>query len=949
MSLTANNLQNVVDLPVWEWLRFAPASTTATSATTSADNTDDSRYIYYINGSSLFRYDTISDGWMQLQTATTAPVTAASIKYSDQAGFRSRIISSVSGSFVGAGLQGNIFKNKPVRIYSGKGVGQQRTITDVSNITIYDAGVATATTSTTQIQDTTKKWKFNQWIGYQVSVVFGTGAVQRRKVLYNTTDTLFFSDANYQQIEPWNNVAFSAVAPNAAPVSTAGSQTHYQIESSTFTLDSNWTTVPDNTSRFVIETGGIWMLSSAAAAPFFTLQFYDIAADAWTTKTATGGLYLAALGTDFAFEKITDAGGIYVTGSVTSATNRIIRYNDNLSSSLDRWVNYEVRITDGIGMGQRRRVVANTTGSIEVESKWVTTPDTGSKFAIVDDRRNAFIAGGALSTLLNYNLESDLSAQGPIFDYGLARNMSVGVFGFEAIAVSTATRGTGGITAVNSVPTVKGTNYVVGDILTLTTGGTNGKVIVESISAGGLVETVSLLAAGANYTVGTGRVTTGGTGTGCTIEITSIGTVGRVTTAINHNFRIDDSITFAGATESAWNTTYTILGVDSITAFDIIITATANATATTSQTTSILVDSAQNWDVNEHVGKIIQISTSGTAPTTQIRRITANTSNTITLQSTITSATNGTSRYIISDAYAYGKDTEDLIYNKINTGYATGGSTTTLIDSTKNWDVNQWAGYRFRIVSGTGRNNEIAITSNTANTLTFGTQTFSPDISTKYIIMDTFGLCTAGSTTTLQDTTKIWVTNRWAGKRVRITSGTGAGTEFIVTSNTSNTLTFATGTSPGTDSTYTILGIPARGAGIQMFHIWNSTKFTEKGKYLILPRGGGSNQIDKYDLTKDLWIYGQFLSPINETLTTGTMYAYDGEDRIYFTKDATGRVYVYNILTNMVQNAGQIPYGMGTALIGNRMDILVTADNLKYLYLMRHSSNEYWRQLIFYT
>lgn len=949
MPLTANNLQKTVDLPVWEWLRFSPAATAATSATTSADNTDDSRYIYYINGSALYRYDTVSDGWMQLQSATTAAATTVSTKYSNQAGFRSRVISSLSGSFVGAGLQGEILQNKRVRIYSGKGAGQERTITDVTNLTVHDYGVATATTNANQIQDTTKKWKFNQWIGYQVSVVFGTGAVQRRKVLYNTTDTLYFFDTNHQQIEPWNNVSFGAVSPNAAPVSTAGSQTHYQIESSTFLIDTNWNIVPDNTSRYVIETGGIWMLSSATAAPFYTLQFYDIASDMWLTKTATGGIYLAALGTDFSFEKITDSGGVYVTGSVTSATNRVIRYASNLTSSLDRWVNYEVRITSGSGMGQRRRVIANTTGSLEVENKWNTVPGTGSIFSIVDDRRNAFIMGGALSSLNSYNLEADLAAQGPVFDYGLARNMSIGIDGFEPIAVSTAVRSTGGITAVNSVPTVKGSGYVVGDILTVTTGGSNGKVIVESISSGGLVESVSLLRVGSGYTVGTGRVTSGGTGTGCTIEITSIGTVGRITTAINHHVKIGDVISFTGATESAWNSTYNVVGVDAITGIDVVITATANATAASSQSTTLFVDSSQNWDTNIHTGRLIQISTAGTAPTSQIRRIVSNTSTTLTLQSTITSATNGTSRYIIYDVYAHGKDKENLIYNKTNTGYATSGSATTLVDSQKNWDINQWAGYKFRIVAGTGRGNEIDITSNTSTTLTFGAQSFSPDYTSKYIIMDTFGLCTAGTTTTLQDTSKNWITNRWAGKRVRITSGTGAGTEFVVTSNTNNTLTFATGTAPGTDSTYTILGIPARGAGTQLFHIWNSSKFSEKSRYLISPRGGATNQIDKYDLTNEHWIYGQLLSPINETLTTGAMYAYDGEDRIYFTKDSTGRIYVYNILTNMVQNAGQIPYGMGTATIGNRMDIVYTSDGLKYLYLQRHTGTEFWRQLLFYT
>ena len=77
------------------------------------------------------------------------------------------------------------------------------------------------------------------------------------------------------------------------------------------------------------------------------------------------------------------------------------------------------------------------------------------------------------------------------------------------------------------------------------------------------------------------------------------------------------------------------------------------------------------------------------------------------------------------------------------------------------------------------------------------------------------------------------------------------------------------------------------------------------------------------------------------------MFAYDGVDRIYFTKDGTGRIMYYDIVKNIVMPAGTIPYGMGTAVIGNRMEIFTTVDGLKYLYIPRHSSTELWRTLLF--
>lgn len=948
MALTANKLQQVVDLPVWEWLRFAPVTTAAISSLAAPDTLTDGRYLYYMNSTAMYRYDTVTDSWMQLaSTPFNTPVTTISMKYSNAGGYRGRVISGSSSSITIPGLYGDILDGYNVRIYAGTGIGQERTISNMSYVTIYDRGVATATTNNSQIQDTLKRWKVNQWAGYQVTVIFGTGVTQRRKVLYNTADTLFFFDGNYQQIDPWNNVAFSATAPYVAPASTAGAQTIYQIEAHQANMSSAWDVIPDSSSRFVVESGGIWALSAIAATPRHTLYYYDIAADVWVGKTSTGDLYPAALGTDFAIEKITTSGDVYVSGSVITATSRSFACATDPLTTVDRWENYEVRITSGSARGQRRRIVANGTGSYEVNRKWDVMPDSSSVFAVVDDRKTAYIAGNGNTTLFNYNIDADLMCQAPVYDYGLTRNSAVTYNGFEGIAITSGVRNTNSITAVNPVPTAKGTGYSIGDILTVTTGGTLGRVYVESISSGGLVETISLYQAGLTYTTGIGKATSGGTGTGCTIEITSVGTTGRISTAINNFFKQGDSVTISGMTDAAWNTTYSILACDSASTFDIIITAAANASAVSAQSTTLMIDSTATWDTNEHVGKIVQISTAGQSPTSQCRRITANTATTLTLQSALAAAAaNGTSRYIIHDPQAHGRDEESPLTARRNFGYATGGSTTTLIDTTKSWIPGKWASYRIRIVAGTGLGSEYVITSNSATTLTYSAQGFTPDTTTKYIIMDTFGTATGGSTTTLIDTTKGWAVNQWAGKRVRMTSGTGASQELAITSNTSNTLTFATATAPSTDTTYTILGAMNRGTGIGLYHLWGTTN--DKGKYLLSSRGGATTQFDRFNINRQIWDSTFTVSPQSETLTTGTMYAYDGANRVYFQKDATGRIYYLDLLTMRIENAGQIPFGMSTALLGNRMEIVTTADGLKYLYLLRHSATEFWRTLLYF-
>lgn len=81
--------------------------------------------------------------------------------------------------------------------------------------------------------------------------------------------------------------------------------------------------------------------------------------------------------------------------------------------------------------------------------------------------------------------------------------------------------GAGRIATVASAPTAAGAGYTVNDILYITTGGAKGTVRVTG-ATNGAVTAVELVAAGVGYTVGSGKATSGGTGTGCTINITAV-------------------------------------------------------------------------------------------------------------------------------------------------------------------------------------------------------------------------------------------------------------------------------------------------------------------------------------------------------------------------------------------------------------------------------------------
>jgi hypothetical protein len=945
---TTNNNKPVDMKQLWQSMEPFPVTASAISGLTTAED-GKGRFKYYLNGANFYRYDTYSNTNNKLASPLLTPTAFASIRYSRFSGTYGRVIFTPSSTTLRiAGFNAGIFDGKVIRIISGAGAGQVRTIASTLEPVKYEQGLATVATTAT-IGDSTKKWKINQWVGYQVRLTYGAGQTQVRRILYNDANTLTVFDANYQPIDMFNNSAF-VVSPSA----TAGAQTHFVIEASDLTVNTAWAVNPDYTSRFKIESGGLWLLTSSGSAPYFSIQYYDEATDIWQYKTTPTNMILAAFGTDGTIERTSEVGGIYVSGTASSGSTYVLT-DSSKTMTPNAYNNYRIRITGGTGVGQQRRIIKNNATTIEVARRWQVTPDNTSTYEIIADKDKFYIAGNAQSFLAQYDLDSDLVIQGSKSDDGIACNLSAQFLGIDTptIAITSGTRGTGGITA--ATVNTAGSGYVVGDFITLTTG-TNGKVQVTSIGSGGAVTGISLLRPGTGYSVTTfAQSATTGVGTGFVANVTAIGTVCNVVTAINHNFKIGDSVVLAG--DSAYAGTVTIIGSDSINGFDFVTAASGNMTAASSQSATVIVDSSKNWTVNEHVGKIIQTHLVGTSGAVQPRVIVSNTATTITVATITTALVNGNSRYVIIDPAMFGRDEQFKDITKNAYGDCTGGSTTTLVDSTKNWNTNQWAGAKVRIQSGTGRDNFLTITSNTATTLTYSTQTFTPDSTSRYIIFDSFGTCTgAGTTSTLVDTTKNWAVNQWAGKRVRITGGTGFGlaaayNEIVIVSNTSNTLTFTaiTGLAPDVTTTYTILGVPARGAGIEAIWVFGGAS---AGKYIFLPRGSGSNTADRYNIITETFEYSIFFNPQTDIMNAGTYYAYDGVNRIYFSPavsaGAVQYVYYFDMTTNKIQGFGAVPNTQGTASTGNRMEIVSAPSGIGYLYHMRNGATEMYRAQIWF-
>lgn len=940
-------IKKLVDLPYFELCNQLQTATSSLSAMTTAEE-GDAETIYYLTGSTFYAIDIIGDTPRLLSTPNVAPLTVLSMVYTRRRGYHGRVISATSTTVRLAGLRGKSLDGQSLRILQGNGAGEEKTLTWTGE-TVHDAGVITAT-SVNSLSDSLRKWEVNQWAGYLVGITFGTDATQYKKILYNDNTTLYIADANLQPHDPWNNQSFVAAAPYALPVTTAGSQAHYQIMSSDYTVNTAWTSIPDRTSFFTTLSGGIYLVSSAAAAPFFTLQYYDCLHDSWQSKTVSQSLLLAALGTDVKLERTGKIGSpLYTSSGAVSATARTIT-DAAAVWGVDALRNARIITTGGTGNGQNRRIVSNTGTTLTLAKPWDITPDATTTFVIWPDFNRVFLVGNAMSTMLVYDPENDFWMQGQGFDDGIANNISATMKGWNPFGVSTGVRIAAGVQAINSTPTAGGTNYTLGDILTCAVGGAGAQVIVTSVGAAGAVTGLALVNSGTTtgYTVATGQATTGGTGTGCTISITTVGPTALITTASAHLLVRGQTVTFSGCTEGLWNAAYTVIGVNSTTSFSVATTATASMAATASQSTTVIVDSTKAWVVNEHVGRLVQLNVAGTAPTAQIRWITSNTASTITVNGTITAAGNGTSKYSIYDSKCFGTADQRKEDIKVGFGHASSGSTTTLVDSTKDWKVNQWVGYRVKMEAGTGYGSGlIAITANTSNTLTYAPQTFTPDITTRYEIQDAWGLPTAGALSTLTETTsKNWDVNQWAGKRIRITSGTLVGTETTITANTATALTI-TGT-PDATSTYAILEIPPRAAGCSLIWTFGATDYQDKRR-ILSSRGGGSNQIDRYDIGKDKWDFGLFFSSQAELFNTGSSYCYDGADSVYMSRSTAGipiKVMKYDLKTNSFKGALSTVIAQGTPHVGNLMEIVDAPTGEKYLYTAQNTGTLLTRVLL---
>ena len=126
------------------------------------------------------------------------------------------------------------------------------------------------------------------------------------------------------------------------------------------------------------------------------------------------------------------------------------------------------------------------------------------------------------------------------------------------------------------------------------------------------------------------------------------------------------------------------------------------------------------------------------------------------------------------------------------------------------------------------------------------------------------------------------------------------------------------------------------------------TMVRQAGRYIYSLRGGGTSTLDVYDLAENKWINDLPYAMKQETFTTGSS-AVDLGGYIYIQKDATGRIYRFDIAKNVLKPFVQSPVPQGTALVGDKIFMTTYvegATRVNYLYALGNTRSELTRWLV---
>jgi hypothetical protein len=157
-----------------------------------------------------------------------------------------------------------------------------------------------------------------------------------------------------------------------------------------------------NTNTFIIDTGRFWIFNAGTLAAG-SYKFYDPLLGTWSAALSITGLP-ASWGTDGRLVS-TPSNDVFATGTATSATTTTL-VNSAKTWTASQWINYQVRIVSGTGIGQVRTITANTGTTLTVAT-WTTTPDATSVYEITGNDDFLYLLGNNAVTMYRYSISGN--------------------------------------------------------------------------------------------------------------------------------------------------------------------------------------------------------------------------------------------------------------------------------------------------------------------------------------------------------------------------------------------------------------------------------------------------------------------------------------------------------------------------------------------------------------
>jgi hypothetical protein len=658
MAIT-NKLVPVLDNQTYEFLRVNYSAGNQASNGSNCFRKDlKDRYFYYFNGASgIIRSDLYSDSGIGSQIGL-APFgmanTVGNMTYSEE-GYKGQVISSTSNTVKAAFCDSrNIFVGKQIKIVSGKGKHQIRTIVSIASPTVEETMVPSSDTisstwsSGQSITDSTKFWEINRWMGYELKVLTSTGQNNIRPILYSNRNSIAINDAGLAGVrDDWGRYMPGDIS------TTAGSQSIIQIQASVATLDKPWDIEPDKTSFFeILGTDSLYFLT-VASTPWVT-QIYDLATNTWQVRTTNA--FTPSNPTDLTMDSFSSLTSAIETGYVTSNTGLSV-VNTGKSWITNDYKNMLFSVLSGTGEGQRRVIDRNTSDTIILYRNLDISLDATSYYEIKQDTNKLYLQTNTTQRWQIYNEDEDVWMQNNYwYDKGFFSNLLLtptgSTSGFSPIPVSTITRNAG-LTRID-ITTIRPHLLTTGDVAQLTgatdplynisvtltaTGNTTLSANAASTPAANAVAsntftTSVVFDTSKNWTtnqwVGFGLLSVG-TGLQTGGIITPV--MRRITANTNSSLTVSPAY---ASTPTAGARYYIVnlkpAGVD--VADGDTAAKDGYGICTSSSAAGVVNDTTKNWTTNTHVGKRVAII-SGTGSYTETT-VTSNTSNSITTAATTT-------------------------------------------------------------------------------------------------------------------------------------------------------------------------------------------------------------------------------------------------------------------------------------------------------------------------